>query len=86
MSKLKVELIEKFMKDNNLTKKIFCQKCKISRKTLDSIFEGNMNMRTRTFLKLVKFLGVGCDELLGIDDKTNEEKRLIERYVSDLKN
>lgn len=51
MRKIKVELIDKFIKQNNISKSKFCKLCKISPETLKKIYERD-NARLLTLTKI----------------------------------
>ena len=61
--KYNTEKIEKFMKENKLSKKQFCHMCGISTKTLKSIYECR-NVACQKGIKIVKVLHCTLDEFL----------------------
>lgn len=57
-NKIKSELIENFIKDNNLSKSKFCKMCKISQSTLDKIMTSNENFRIIALFKIARVLKI----------------------------
>lgn len=57
-----VALIEKYIKDNNLTLSAFCAKCGISLKTLKNVME-NKNFALISLFKIAKAMKVNLSEL-----------------------
>ena len=55
---IKVELIENFIKDNNLSKSKFCKMCKISQSTLNKIITNNENFRIIALFKIARVLKI----------------------------
>lgn len=55
---IKTELIENFIKDNNLSKSKFCKMCKISQSTLDKIMTSNENFRIIALFKIARVLKI----------------------------
>lgn len=55
---IKTELIENFIKDNNLSKSKFCKMCKISQSTLDKIMTNNENFRIIALFKIARVLKI----------------------------
>ncbi len=54
--KLNLELIKKYIKDNNLTEKEFCARCRITEYIYGRIMEGKVDLMLSTFLKIVDTL------------------------------
>jgi len=57
------ELITNYMRDNKLSKKAFCELCKISVGTLNKILN-NVHLRVTPYLKIARLLNVRMSELL----------------------
>ena len=57
-NKIKSELIENFIKDNNLSKNKFCKMCKISQSTLDKIMTNSENFRIIALFKIARVLKI----------------------------
>ena len=57
-NKIKVELIENFIKDNNLSKTKFCEMCKISQSTLNKIMTNSENFRIIALFKIARVLKI----------------------------
>ena len=55
---IKTELIENFIKENNLSKSKFCEMCKISQSTLDKIMTSNENFRIIALFKIARVLKI----------------------------
>ena len=55
---IKTELIENFIKDNNLSKSKFCEMCKISRSTLNKIMTNSENFRIIALFKIARVLKI----------------------------
>ena len=55
---IKTELIENFIKDNNLSKSKFCEMCKISQSTLNKIMTSNENFRIIALFKIARVLKI----------------------------
>lgn len=55
---IKTELIENFIKDNNLSKSKFCKMCKISQSTLNKIMTNNENFKIIALFKIARVLKI----------------------------
>ena len=55
---IKTELIENFIKDNNLSKSKFCKLCKISQSTLNKIMTNSKNFRIIALFKIARVLKI----------------------------
>ncbi len=60
---IKTELIENFIKDNNLSKSKFCKLCKISQSTLNKIMTNSENFRIIALFKIAKVLKIQVFEM-----------------------
>ncbi len=60
---IKTELIENFIKDNNLSKSKFCKMCKISQSTLNKIITNNENFRIIALFKIARVLKIQVFEM-----------------------
>ena len=57
-NKIKSDLIENFIKDNNLSKSKFCEMCKISQSTLNKIMTNSENFRIIALFKIARVLKI----------------------------
>ena len=55
---IKTELIENFIKDNNLSKSKFCKMCKISQSTLNKIITNSENFKIIALFKIARVLKI----------------------------
>ena len=55
---IKTELIENFIKENNLSKSKFCKMCKISQSTLNKIMTNSENLRIVALFKIARVLKI----------------------------
>ena len=55
---IKTELIENFIKDNNLSKSKFYKLCKISQSTLNKIMTNSENFRIIALFKIARVLKI----------------------------
>ena len=55
---IKTELIENFIKENDLSKSKFCNMCKISQSTLNKIMTNSENFRIIALFKIAKVLKI----------------------------
>lgn len=62
-NRIKTELIENFIKDNNLSKSKFCKMCKISQSTLNKIITNNENFRIIALFKIARVLKIQVFEM-----------------------
>ena len=60
---IKTELIENFIKDNNLSKSKFCKMCKISLSTLNKIMTNSGNFRIIALFKIARVLKIQVFEM-----------------------
>ena len=60
---IKTELIENFIKENNLSKCKFCKMCKISQSTLNKIITNNENFRIIALFKIARVLKIQVFEM-----------------------
>ena len=60
---IKTELIENFIKDNNLSKRKFCEMCKISQSTLNKIMTNSENFRIIALFKIARVLKIQVFEM-----------------------
>lgn len=63
---IKAELIQKYMRENQLTKKEFCEVCGICEGTLKRLLDGGFDCRLASVLKVRKVLEVTLNELLNV--------------------
>ena len=61
---IKVHIIEKFMKDNNLSKTKFCKMCRISLATYDKILQNKTNYRIVALFKVARIIKVNVYNLI----------------------
>lgn len=64
--KINSKLIQKYMKENQLTQKEFCEVCGICEGTLKRMLDGGYNSRLTSVLKVRKVLKVTLNELLNV--------------------
>lgn len=57
-NKIKSDLIENFIKENNLSKSKFCEMCKISQSTLDKIMTNSENFKIIALFKIARVLKI----------------------------
>ena len=55
---IKTELIENFIKENNLSKSKFCEMCKISQSTLNKIMTNSENFRIIALFEIARVLKI----------------------------
>ena len=61
---IKTELIENFIKENNLSKSKFCKICKISQSTLNKIMTNSENLRIVALFKIARVLKIQVYQML----------------------
>mgnify|MGYP003294079102 CR=1 FL=1 len=61
---VKVELIERFIKENGLTNTGFCKQCKIGYATFLKIKRGEYSVRVSALFRIAKVMGVHVKEIL----------------------
>lgn len=57
-AKIKTEIFENFMKENNLSKSQFCKMCKISPSTFKKIMNNDLHFCTSALFKIEKTIKV----------------------------
>ena len=57
-ARMKFELIERFLKEKNITKEEFCKLCKITARTYAMIRENNLLVRAKEVSKVIYVLGI----------------------------
>lgn len=60
---INVQRIQSYIRENKLSKKAFCEKCKISYHTLRKIFDKNFNVDITILFKIARVLNVGIKDL-----------------------
>lgn len=55
---IKIEIIEKFMKENKISKTKFCKMCKISSNTLNKIITKDNNFRIIALFKIARVIKI----------------------------
>ena len=55
---IKIEIIEKFMTENNISKTKFCKMCKISTHTLSKIMDNDFNFEIIALFKIAKVIKI----------------------------
>lgn len=55
---IKIELIENFIKENNLSNSKFCKICKISQSTLNKIMTKSENFKISPLFKIARVLKI----------------------------
>lgn len=61
---IKTELIANYIKQNKLTIKEFCKRCKISQETYYRIMNGCTNIRSSTLYRILVETDILCDDLV----------------------
>ena len=61
---VKTELIEKYLKDNNLSKTKFCKMCKISPSTLNKIMNNDGHFRITALFKIARVMNLYVHQLV----------------------
>ncbi len=59
----RTDLIDNYLLDNNLTKKQFCEKCKISYQTLQKIYNQDASVSLISSLKVSNAMKIECYKL-----------------------
>ncbi len=59
-----VGMIERYMMVHKLSKDSFCDRCQISRETLDRIYEKDGSVDVTSLLKIILLLNVRMDDFL----------------------
>ncbi len=55
---IKIEIIEKFIKENKISKTTFCKMCKISPSTLKKIMTKNENFKIIALFKIARVIKI----------------------------
>ena len=66
--KFKIELIEKYMKENNLTKIEFCKQCGITISALNRFLASDTSLRGHVLYKIVITINARAGELLNLEN------------------
>lgn len=61
---IKTEIIDKFLKENNLSKTKFCNICKISHQSLENALRGSNNLSLLTLFKITRTMGVHLKDIV----------------------
>lgn len=67
--RLKTEIIENYIKENNLTKTEFCRGCKVSLYLFNKIMKGYLNFDVRILLRIARLIKI---EVYKLFDETNK--------------
>lgn len=59
----KIEIINKYLRRNNLSKNKFCKMCKISNSSLRNIYEQNTGVYLSTIYKITHILEINLYEI-----------------------
>lgn len=62
-NKIKIEIIEKFIIENKISKTKFCKMCKISPSTLNKIMTRNDNFRIIALFKIAKVIKIQVNQM-----------------------
>ena len=62
-NKINIELIEKYIKENNLSKTRFCQKCKIGLRTYEKMMNSSLEINLKVFVKVAKVMDIRLCEM-----------------------
>ena len=60
---IKVEIIEKFMLENNISKTKFCKMCKISPNTLNKIMANNFNFEIIALFRIARIIKIEVHQM-----------------------
>lgn len=60
---LKTEIIDKFIKDNKLSKEKFCKKCEIGSEDYDDMFRQSYNLDLHIIAKVCKYMNIKFYEI-----------------------
>ena len=63
---IKTELIENYIKENNLTKSKLCKLCDISTKKLNLLLKNKVKIKIETLVKISKLTKISIDDFLGL--------------------
>ena len=66
---INTQIIDKFIKENSLTKKEFCKMCDISLSTLYNIYDGKCNLRINKVFNIAVVTNVRMKDLIGFWNK-----------------
>lgn len=62
--KYNINIINKYLTENNITKVDFCEKCNIPEEDLTKIYANNFDVSITTLYKIVKFLNIKANDFL----------------------
>lgn len=69
---IKTELIENFLKENNLSKTAFCKNCKVAYSTFMKLMYGNAdNCNILSVFRIAKYINIQPYELFSCKNKTS---------------
>lgn len=64
--KLRTDLINKYMRENNITKREFCKKCKISHSQLKRMYKNDFDFYIESLYKVCKLLNVELKDMFKV--------------------
>lgn len=65
---IKIEILKKFMAENNISKTTFCKMCKISHSTLNKIMANDDNFRIIAFFKIARVIKIQVYQMFDCGD------------------
>ena len=60
---IKTEIIENYLKENNISKYKFCKLCNVSRNIFDKIMANDTNFGIKALFKIARILNIEAHEL-----------------------
>jgi len=64
--KLRTDLINRYMKENNITKREFCKLCKISHSQLKRMYKNDFDFYIESLYKVCKILNVELKDMFKV--------------------
>ena len=64
--KLRTDLINRYMKENNITKREFCKQCKISHSQLKRMYKNDFDFYIESLYKVCKILNVELKDMFKV--------------------
>lgn len=60
----RIDLIEKYIEENKISKAEFCRRCKITRECLKKIYNNDLNVRVKKVDRVAQILGIAIYEFV----------------------